>query len=231
MKPQLTVSALHAMILAHLITEGFAPDIARMAAYFGVDDQDEIRRRLIELEDYHGVVLHPNKAGVWVIHPFSTAPTNFSVHTEHKTYWGNCAWCSLGAAALLQPRDVRIETRIGAEFRAATIQVTEGKVSPGNLLVHFPVPMAKAWENVLYTCSVMLVFEDVPQIESWCERHGIVKGDVQPINTVWQFAKDWYGKHLSKDWKKWTMDEAIAMFRTHNLTGPTWELAKSERRF
>ena len=45
-------------------------------------------------QEYHGVVLHSNEPKIWVLHPFSLAPTNFYVKSEKGEWWGNCAWCS-----------------------------------------------------------------------------------------------------------------------------------------
>ena len=50
---------------------------------------NEIEKGLNNLQEYHGVVLHPNKPEVWVIHPFSLAPTNFLVKSGKGIWWGN----------------------------------------------------------------------------------------------------------------------------------------------
>ncbi len=197
------------MILQHLIDHESAPDIMEIAKHFMESDLNKVRAALTALEEYHGVVLHPDKEKVWIIHPFSTAPTNFIVRSSGKTFWGNCAWCSLGVAALLQPRDAIITTTVGAEGDRIGIEIVNGKVTPSDALIHFPIPMVRAWENVVYTCSVMLVFQSEGQIDSWCHRHRIPKGDVQPINRIWDFSKEWYGNHLSTDWKKWTNEAGL----------------------
>lgn len=38
------------------------------------------------------------------------------------------------------------------------------------------------------------------------------------------FPKYGYGNHLNPDWKKWTMEEAKAIFLQFNLTNNTWDL-------
>jgi hypothetical protein len=40
-------------------------------------DIASIEMGLYDLQEYHGVVLHPNEPKIWVIHPFLLAPTNF----------------------------------------------------------------------------------------------------------------------------------------------------------
>jgi hypothetical protein len=228
---QMTSSELHHMILHYFLESGYAPDLAAMASYFGETRLHEIRSALVGLEEQHGVVLHPDKESVWIVHPLSTAPTNFRVHAKGMIFWGNCAWCSLGAAALLQPNDVTISTTSGAEGEPLEIQIVNGQLTPTSYLVHFPVPMAKAWDNVVYTCSVMLLFKGELEIESWCKRHRIHKGDVLAVSRVWAFAKAWYGNHLSKTWKKWTEEEAIELFRNHGLSRPIWTVSATGKRF
>ena len=97
---------------------------------------------------------------VRVVHPLSTAPTNFVLHSSNKSLGGNCAWCSLGAAGLTQPESVTIHTTVGREGERIEISVANGKVEPAEYLVHFRVPMTRARGKVIYTCSVMLVFKN-----------------------------------------------------------------------
>jgi hypothetical protein len=55
---------------------------------------------------------------------------------------------------------VTIHTTVGGEGERIEISVANGKVKPAEYLVHFPVPMTNAWGNLIYTCSVMLVFKN-----------------------------------------------------------------------
>ncbi len=165
-----------------------------------------------------------------VIHPFSLAPTNFLVNSNKGVWWGNCAWCSLGIAALIE-EDVTITTRFGAHDEQIVIHIIRGKMQEKDLYIHFPIPMKKAWDNIIYTCSSMLVFRDEEQINNWTIRHNIPKGDIQPISNVWEFSKKWYGNHLNPDWKKWTMEEAKEIFLQFGLTNKIWDLETSSSRF
>ena len=91
--------------------------------------------------------------------------------------------------------------------------------------------MKNAWHNVIYTCSTMLIFKNDTQINSWTKRHNIIKGDVQPIENIWEMSKKWYGNYLNPNWKKWTMKEAKDMFLEFNLTHEIWDLEDSDSRF
>lgn len=225
----ITNGLLHYTILKHIVEKGFAPEVDSLAAILKAD-ASEVTKSLLALQEYHGVVLHPTEPKIWVIHPFSLAPTNFLVKASIGKWWGNCAWCSLGIAALLQT-DVTITTRLGAYDKQVIIHIMDGKVKETNLFVHFPVSMKKAWDNIIYTCSNMLVFDSEKQIDAWSQRHHIPKGDIQPITHIWEFAKSWYGNHLNPDWAKWTMEEAKQMFQQFHLTHPVWDMEMSNSRF
>ena len=225
----ITNSNLHFTILQEIIDNGFAPNVSELSKILSATE-NEIIKGLHDLQEYHGVVLHPNEPKVWVIHPFSLSPTNFYVKTQNGEWWGNCAWCSLGVAALLKD-DVKIITTIGAETKQIEINIIDGEIQEKNYFIHFPIPMKNAWDNVIYTCSNMLVFENETQIEEWTKKHNISKGDIQPIEKIWNFSKKWYGNHLNPNWKKWTIEEEKEIFNEFDLKNKIWQLEDSNERF
>ena len=223
------LSALHYHIIRDILDLGHAPDTDRLADLLGLSP-DQIASGLQELQEYHGVVLHPNSDRIWVCHPFSLAPTLFWVESAKGSWWGNCAWCSLGVAALLQ-EDCRISTTLGAHEERTVVEIREGRITDSNLWVHFPVPMKNAWDNVIYTCSTMLLFRSPEEVDLWSAQHQIPKGDVQPISKIWAFAQRWYGRHRDRNWKKWTMEEAKAIFEEFDLSHEVWQLDVQAGRF
>ena len=226
---QVSNSILHHTILKFIIDHGYAPDVDELSHILQTSEP-EITAGLQNLQDDHGVVLHPNSNKIWVIHPFSLAPSPFLVRCGDREWWGTCAWCSLGIATLLD-QDVIITTTLGANGKQIDLHIENGDIIETDLYVHFPIRMVDAWDNVIYTCSTMLVFESEYQIETWSKRHRIQKGDVQPINKIWEFARVWYGNHLNPDWKKWTLEEAKAIFDQFDLTSEIWNIPASGSRF
>jgi hypothetical protein len=91
--------------------------------------------------------------------------------------------------------------------------------------------MTRAWDNVVYTCSTMLVFGSEAEVDAWCDRHRIERGDVQAITNVAEMAAVWYGRHLDRDWRKWTVGEAAEIFARFELTHEVWKLPVGEERF
>ena len=226
---ELDNSALHHAILSDLVERGHAPSVEELAQRFERPRED-ISAALHALMEYHGVVLHPNSDEIWLAHPFSLAPTSFLVRSDQREWWGNCAWCSLGIAELAGGT-ATITTALGAVGRQVTVHIERGNLLDKAYVIHFPVPMAKAWDNVVYACSMMLLFETEAGVENWCAKRRKPKGDIRPVEQIWRFAQEWYGRHLDQRWHKWTAEEAAAMFRRHGLDGPIWEIPASKSRF
>lgn len=225
----MTHGTLHATIARHFVDHGTAPTIEQLGTQLALS-RETVVSALRALADDHGVVLHPASGEIWALHPFSAAPTAFWVESQGRGWWGNCAWCSLGIVALLDA-DATITTTVGGESEQVVLRVRDGAVAPADYRVHFPVPMARAWDNVTYTCSTMLVFSSDAAVDAWCARHAMPRGDLQSLATVWAFAQAWYGRHLDPAWTKWTADEARALFARFGLTGPTWDLPAADERF
>ena len=89
----MTTSRIHYTIIKHIIDKGYAPDAGSLSGLLNIN-RKEIIKALYELQEEHGVVLHPNEPKIWALHPFSLAPTNFFVKSSNGEWWGNCAWCS-----------------------------------------------------------------------------------------------------------------------------------------
>ena len=222
-------SSLHEAIISSFLGLQRPPTIRELASRFGRDERD-VRQGLRALAEYHGVVLHPNSDEIWVAHPFSAAPTTYVVTSGARKWWGNCAWCSLGVAHLVGGT-ATIETRLGALDDHAAIRIENGRLLDTDFVVHFPIPMRQAWDNVIYTCSVMLLFRNEAQTDAWCAARGVPRGDVRPVEQVWKFATEWYARHADANWTKWSAREAAEIFRRHNLTGPIWALSNETARF
>ncbi|HRO53294.1 MAG TPA: alkylmercury lyase family protein [Alicycliphilus sp.] len=222
-------ASLHEAIISGFLTQQRPPTVLEIAERFHCDEA-HARQALRALADNHGVVLHPASDEIWIAHPFSAAPTTCVVKSGKRKWWGNCAWCSLGLAHLAGG-SATIETRLGAIEDHAVIRIENGKLLDTDYVVHFPIPMQQAWDNVVYTCSVQLLFRDEAQVDEWCATRGILKGDVRPIEQIWEFSRQWYARHADADWTKWTVHEAIEIFARHHLSGPTWALADQAERF
>lgn len=222
-------SAVHRTLLAVWIERGVPPTLAELGATLDASSA-EVRAALTRLEGNHGVVLHPGTHEVWLVHPFSTTPTLFHVAGSERGWWSPCIWCALGVAVLV-PEPVRITTTLGGEAERCELTYDSGVVAPSGRVAHFPVPVARAWDNVHRHCACTLVFADLEAVDPWCERHGITRGEVLPLEQVAELARVWYGGHLAPDWRKPTASEARAKFESAGLTAPHWHVPPGDQRF
>jgi hypothetical protein len=206
----------------YIFEKGFAPSALDLSKILQVSESD-VRAGLKQLADNHAIVLHPDSFDIWVAHPFALFPTLFWVESGNRKWWGNCSWCSLGIASLTK-EDTTIFTKVCGEEEPIRIEIIDGKVIQKDLLVHFPIPAKKLWNNVIYTCANMLVFKSEGQINDWCNRHKVLKGQVLTLDKVWELSKIWYGNYLDDSWTRKTPEYAESLFKSVGLTGDFWKL-------
>jgi alkylmercury lyase-like protein len=82
--------------------------------------------------------------------PFSGVPTPFRVRIEERTYHAPCAWDALGIPAALH-RDAVVETEDGGEGEPMRLVVEAAGPRPEPCVIHFAVPAARWWEDIVYT--------------------------------------------------------------------------------
>ncbi len=222
-------SDLHYFIMKGIVDNSYSPNIVEISRHFNTS-LDLTKRSLERLQEIHGVVLHSISKEVWIMHPFSTSPTNYCIHNEEQTWWSNCAWCSLGAAALI-PSKVKVTSNFGGEKKPFSYTVENGKIECGDWFIHFPIKMANAWDNVVHTCCMMQTFETPDDVHTWCKRHNISVGDIQPYGKMFEFAKEWYGNHLNPGWEKWSLEEAKSIFKKYELHHDIWQIEGSGDKF
>ncbi len=131
--PQPPLSTLHYTIVRHVVDHGFAPDLSALSGALDCSE-DETAAGLDALQAEHGVVLHPHSTRIWVIHPFSLAPTTFWVQAGEKSWWGNCAWC------YPRRRKRRQTSRTAATTASRSSPVMAGKI--GRLTVRRQTSLA-----------------------------------------------------------------------------------------
>jgi hypothetical protein len=205
-----------------IFDNGFAPTDAQLSSVLELDIK-EIQKGLTALVNNHAIVLHPNSFDIWVAHPFALFPTLFWVKTENKQWWGNCPWCSFGIASLTNA-DTEIFTKLKGQQEPLKIEIRNKEIIQKEYVVHFPIPANKFWDNVIYTCSMMLIFKNENEIDEWCKQHNKAKGEVLPIEQVWKLAQIWYGNYLDPNFKRKTKEIAEKMFEQVGLVSDFWKL-------
>jgi hypothetical protein len=230
MDSQPAITRLHYELIHGLIQTGVCPTNADLSRQLGLP-LSEIEDQLRALAAIHGVVLHPHTPAPWILHPFSLTPTINWIESENHSWWAPCIWCALGVATLVGG-DVQIHSRYGAEGESVTIPVTHGRPAGfETAVVHFAIPPARAWNNVLEHCAMVLPFRNTDEIAPWCSRHGLPRGEAVPLHQVARLATLWYGSHAQPDWHKWSVAEAQAIFHRAGLQSDFWNLEPREGKF
>ena len=82
--------------------------------------------------------------------PFSGIETPFRVKVQDKLYYANCAWDALGIPAALHD-DAVVEAVDGYNGEPITLEVKDGQPLPQPCVIHFAVPAAHWWDDIIYT--------------------------------------------------------------------------------
>jgi hypothetical protein len=127
-----------------------APDVATVAIALGAsvaEVQDAFQRlyqkRLLVLE-----AGAPDK--IRMAPPFSGIETQHVVRAGGKAYFANCAWDAFGVAAALH-QDADIESTCPDCGERLSFKVRGARPLPQDCAVHFAVPAALWWRDIVYT--------------------------------------------------------------------------------
>jgi len=97
------------------------------------------------------IVLAPGSHDIAMAAPFAGAPSDFRVTVGPRRYYANCIWDALGVPAMLGGVDAEIETRCGDCGEWLHVTIRDGVVDGGSHVVHFAVPAARWWADIVFT--------------------------------------------------------------------------------
>ena len=69
-----------------------------------------------------------------------------------------------------------------------------------------------------------MLFRSEELIDPWCAARGRARGEVLPMQTVWELSQRWYHNRLSADYRGRTAAEVGVIFREMGLTSAFWEM-------
>ncbi len=222
-----TPELLHYLLFQSIAEKGHPATVEELAGTSN-SSVEEVKQGLDMLREMHGVVLVPGSYTVWSLHPFSLLPTMHWVSIGDRGWWANCAWCSLAIGSALKS-DISISTFDGGEGRPLSFEVCSGAASREHVVVHFPTPPARWWENPFCPCVNILFFSSEATVDPWCRRHGQPKGSVLTIDKMIRLADLWFGDYGSRDWKRKTPDEAELIFEELDLDRSFWNIPRNFR--
>ncbi len=138
-----------AFVYSHFADATHAPSVDETACHFNIS-VEEAGELYKELHNRHSLFLEPETLDIRMANPFSGIPTDFKVYANGKTNFPNCAWDMLGIPAALHS-DADIEAICTESYEIVQLEIRDGKVTNGELLVHFPLPFARWYDDLVFT--------------------------------------------------------------------------------
>ena len=102
--------------------------------------------------------------------------------------------------------------------------VTPNAPPEGDQTVHFLVPAARIWDDVVHTCAHQRIFCDEACISGWLRDSGNEPGYVMDLTTLWRLASHWYDGRLDRGYVRREPEAAKDYLRSVGLAGPFWGL-------
>jgi hypothetical protein len=136
-------------VYGHFIETGARPGVPEVARRLG-SSPDEVEASFRRLASQRVLVLDGDSTDIRMAMPFSGVPTAYRVETPRGSWWANCAWDALGISAMLQV-DARVVSRCDDCGDPLTVTVEQGRPTSGEGVLHFAVPAARWWEDIVFT--------------------------------------------------------------------------------
>ena len=128
---------------------GRPPAIAELSDATG-EPFDRIRESLTRLASGRILVLQPESGEILMAPPFSAVPTPFLVETSRHSSYANCAWDAIGVPIMLR-EPARIISSCGCCGASLILEVSLDQPPAAREVVHFAVPAAEWWRDLVYT--------------------------------------------------------------------------------
>jgi hypothetical protein len=136
-------------IYRHVVDATTVPTVADMARATG-RGVAEVRAGYRRLFDKRVLVLEPDGETIRMAPPFSGVETQHRVRADGREYFANCAWDALGILAALH-RPGEVLSRCEQSREPLRLTVSEEGPAPEPCIIHFAVPAAFWWKDIVYT--------------------------------------------------------------------------------
>lgn len=137
-------------ILGQLIATGAAPSVRDTGAALGMSE-DDAGAAYERLAANRVIVLAPGTRDVLMAAPLSAVPTPYRVRmADGRSHCGNCVWDALGVIAM-RAMDGDVETVCADCASPLRLTVRNGMLESSDAVVHFAVPAARWWEDIVFT--------------------------------------------------------------------------------
>lgn len=209
-------------VYEQMIETSSAPSAADVARALSCD-VGEVEAAFRVLADARLLVLRPDTSTIWMAMPFSNVQTPFTVISNGRAYYANCASDAFGVAAVLRA-DARIFTTCADCGGVLERKIAAGALTDVRGVVHFTVPARRWWDDIGHTCATTLLFESDEHVDRWCARRLKPRGETVSLEQMWTLARYWYEHRLDREWERPSDTTAAAAFAAAGLTGGFWAL-------
>lgn len=136
-------------IYRHIAANAVAPSVTQMSRALG-RSAAEIRAAYQRLYARRVLVLQDDGESIRMAPPFSGVETQHRVRVGDKEYFANCAWDALGVPAALHAAG-QVSSRCEQSLEPLSIRVGRDGPEPVPCVIHFAVPAAHWWDDIVYT--------------------------------------------------------------------------------
>ena len=136
-------------IYRHVVETTRVPTVEEVAAALG-ETPAVIGAGFHRLRDRRVLALEADGRTIRMAPPFSGVPTQQVVRARGKSYFANCAWDALGIPACLHA-PAEVHSRCDQSLEPLTLHVGPAGPDPEPCVIHFAVPAAQWWEDILHT--------------------------------------------------------------------------------
>ena len=137
------------LVYDHFMTHGASVSRAEVAAQLSLPEA-LVEASYNRLAEAHVLVLQTESGQVLMANPFSAVPTAFRVVSGTRRWWGNCIWDALGILAMAAQGGT-VQTSCPDCGEALTLSVADADLSHVEGIVHFAVPAAHWWDDIVFT--------------------------------------------------------------------------------
>lgn len=200
---------------------GRVPSVADAADTLGIPEE-WVWDALDALARDRHLVLDEN-GSILLASPFATRNFGFSAMGERTLWWASCGLDAFSIPHVLDKEpSVVVATTCPACGAAHSWLVDRTGPPAGDQVVHFLVPMAQVWDDIVFTCETQRIFCTEACLDDWLSRAGQERGAVMDVATLWRLSRRWYDGRLETPYERREPIDAAGYFASVGLQGEFW---------